>query len=129
MPPRTEREMKSSPTMSFRFRDARLNARLADLAKRRGFGAKLERDVLRYAVGDEEVVEIDLIGAVRDEVFSRWQVLSCPAEWVAVYREYMVMHDIPFQEECANGATQFLLPRSRRPHNWKLKEPTTSSAC
>jgi hypothetical protein len=108
----------------FKFLDADLNQQLHALLK----GANVKHEVRKggivyYSSADFEVVENDLICAIRDRVFPSWQILTCPPDWIAVYKKYMHDHRIPFHEEMSNGELWFFLPRKYRPHRWKLEDP------
>ena len=110
-------------TPSFKFARDDLNRRLIALLNKNKIRHFVDKSgVIHYAPEDEESVENDLIGSIRDRVFSSWQVLSCPKEWIERYRQYMTRHDIPFQEEWIDGQWCFLLPRKHRPHLWKLDD-------
>lgn len=109
---------------SFKFLDDGLNRALVGLLE----GADIdhlidEGGVVHYSAGDREVVENDLICSIRDEVFSPWQILTCPGDWIAHYTDYMRRHDIPFRGELSDGEMWFLIPRKYRPHSWKLESP------
>jgi hypothetical protein len=109
---------------SFRFLDDDLNRQLIALLRK----AKIKHDVgkdgsIHYSPDDEEVVENDFVGSIRDKVFPAWQVLTCPRDWSMLYKKYMKHHGIPFQEELSNGELWFLLPRKYRPHRWQLDRP------
>lgn len=107
---------------SFRFMDEDLNHRLADLFRRSGVRHRVDRTgVIHYSIDDEAIVENELICSIRDDIFSSWQVLSCPKDWATRYRRYMWRHEIPFTEERIDGEVSFLLPRSFRPQSWKLE--------
>jgi hypothetical protein len=110
---------------SFKFLDDDLNQQLMALFKKAKIKHSVSKDgIVCYSPDDEEVVENDLICAIRDKVFPSWQVLTCPREWIKRYKEYMGRHRVPFQEEWSNGEPWFLLPRKYRPHRWKLDGPT-----
>jgi hypothetical protein len=119
--------MKMGSTRSFRFAADGYNRRLIGLLKQKKIRHSVdETGVIYYASEDEDYVENDLIAAIRNSIFSSWQVLSCPKEWVKRYRFYMSQHGISFEEEWDNGQVCFLLPRKYRPHRWKLDhEPLT----
>jgi hypothetical protein len=109
---------------SFKFLDDDLNQQLIALLRR----SKIKHDVgkdgrVHYSPDDEEVVENDFVGSIRDKVFPAWQVLTCPRDWSVLYKKYMNHHGIPFQEELSNGEVWFLLPRKYRPHRWQLDSP------
>jgi hypothetical protein len=109
---------------SFRFLDDDLNRQLIVLLKK----AKIKHEVckdgsVRYPSKHGETVENDYICSIRDKVFPSWQVLTCPRDWTACYRDYMNHHGITFQEELSDGESWFLIPRKHRPHMWKL-DPT-----
>jgi hypothetical protein len=108
-------------TRSFRFLDKALNGRLAGLLKRAQIDHYIdEHGMAHYAAHDDEAVEDRVICPIRDEVFSAWQVITCPSRWRGRYRDYMKRHGVPFAEELSNGAVWFLIPRKYRPHTWRL---------
>jgi hypothetical protein len=107
--------------LSFRFLDDKINDRFIRLLESNGVAHSVDRrGIVHYRSENEDVVENEVLAKVRDRVFSRWQVLSCPHETVAGYREYMSHHEIPFVEELIDGEVGFLLPRKYRPHSWKI---------
>ena len=106
---------------TFRFLDDGLNRRLIALLR----GTKLRHTVGRdgtisYHPDDEDAFENDAVCTIRDEILPRWQILTCPRNWVARYRKYMDRNAIPFHEEAIDGETWFLLSRKYRPEKWKL---------
>ncbi|HEX3997531.1 MAG TPA: hypothetical protein VHX65_03160 [Pirellulales bacterium] len=106
---------------SFKFGDEDLNSRLLALLKKSHIKHSVDKQgVIHYPSGEADLVENDLLCSVRDAVFPRWQVLTCPPEWIESYKLYMRGHQIPFHEELSNGKVWFLLPRRFRPHRWKL---------
>jgi hypothetical protein len=108
---------------SFKFLDEKLNQQLIALLRKNKIEHGVRKDgTLYYSTEDEEAVENDLIGSIRNRVFSSWQILTCPPDWSARYKEYMLARAIPFHEELSNGELWFLVPRKYRPHRWKLKE-------
>jgi len=114
--------------LCFRFLDDELNRRLLSLLK----GKQVEHSVdkagcIRYSETDEELMD-GLIGTIRANVFPHWQVLTCPEEWVEVYKRYMTDHGIPFRVEWTGDELWFLIPRKYRPHVWKLEEPGAQKA-
>ena|SRR5437868_10534623 len=110
-------------TRSFKFLDDDLNRRLIGLLKSAGVKHAVDKaGVVSYSPTDEEVVENDLICSIRDQVFSSWQILTCPNGWIARYKRYMNEHGIPFSEELSNKEVWFLIPRKHRPHSWKLED-------
>jgi len=111
-------------THSFKFLDPSLNRELADTLKKHHIDHSIdENGVVHYSTDDDEVVENDVICSIRDKTFRSWQVLTCPSDWVARYRDYMNCHGIPFREELSNGEAWFLIPRKYRPHTWRLEGP------
>jgi tRNA G46 methylase TrmB len=115
-------------TRSFKFVDGHLNRRVLSLMKKARINHVMTDDgVAHFSPDDEELVENDLLGSIRNEVFSSWQILSCPRDWTERYRQYMLHHDIPFREELENDQLCFLLPLKYRPHSWKLAEPRSGS--
>lgn len=108
---------------SFRFLDECLNRQLiAAFGKSEIKHAVAKDGTIRYSPADEHAGE-DLICSVRAGVFPSWQILTCPPDWIAVYREYMNDHAIRFHEEIDDGTLWFLLSRRLRPHMWKLDCP------
>jgi len=80
-----------NPTFSFKFMNDKLNLRLIGLLKKANIDYFVDRDgVIRYSSRDEEVVGNELIRRVRNEVFPRWQLLSCPKDWIERYKQYMM---------------------------------------
>ncbi len=111
---------------SFKFVDETLNRRLLALLNRAGVKHTVDKGgAVHYSPDDEGVVENDLISSIRDQVFSSWQVLTCPVDWIQRYREYMTKHGVPFREELSNNQLWFLIPRKYRPHSWKLEDQTS----
>jgi hypothetical protein len=112
--------------LSFRFLDKDLNRDLVGLLKKAKIDHTIDKDgVVHYSADDDEVVENDLICSIRDKSLPSWQVLTCPSDWTARYRDYMNRHGIPFREELSNGELWFLIPRRCRPHAWRLDRLTT----
>jgi hypothetical protein len=112
---------------TFRFLDDALNQRLLALLRKGDVRYDVAKDgTVRYAPGDEEVVESEFIGPVRDSIFPNWQVLTCPPAWVERYQQYMNEQGIPFTVEASNGEVWFLLPRKYRPYRWKITDPKKS---
>lgn len=110
-------------TYSFKFMNDKLNLRLIGLLKRANIDYVVDRDgAIRYSSKDEEVVGNELIRTIRNEVFSPWQLLSCPKEWIERYKQYMRQKHVDFSEELINDQLCFLLPRKYRPHSWKLED-------
>ncbi len=72
-----------------------------------------------YRSEDEEAFE-ELLAQVRGSIFPKWQVLSSPEDWVPKYRKALEDRGIDFQEELNNGALEFLIPGTCRPHHWKI---------
>jgi hypothetical protein len=109
---------------SFRFVDDRLNSRLINDLKKRKTRASIDRQgTIHYADDDVELIENEVISRIRDSVFSKWKIISCPADWARQYKDYMQRHDVPFTEELIDNQLCFLIPRTYRPHAWKLDEP------
>ena len=110
-------------TLSFKFMNDKLNLRLIGLLKKANIDYTVGRDgVIRYSTCDEPVVGNELIRTIRNEVFSAWQVLSCPKDWIERYKRYMMRKHVAFSEELINNQLCFLLPLKYRPHSWKLDE-------
>jgi hypothetical protein len=109
---------------TFRFLNNPLNKQLISLLKKAKVKHSLDQnDVIHYQPDDEEMIENEFISSVRSKTFSSWQLLSCPQEWVEIYKSYMNRHKIKFAEELIDGRVNFLIPRSVRPHSWKLTPP------
>src|SRR5260221_11402961 len=108
---------------SFKFIDERLNRRLIDLLKKSGARFTLDaKGTVRYSKNEVETIENRIISKVRGSIFSKWQIISCPNEWANRYKQYMLARDVPFTEELIDNQLCFLIPRSYRPHSWKLEE-------
>ena len=117
-------------TYSFKFMNDKLNLRLIGLLKKANIDHIVGRDgVIRYSSRDEKLVGNELIRTIRNEVFSAWQLLSCPKDWVERYKRYMTHKHVEFSEELINNQLCFLLPRKYRPHSWKLDELGDSPHC
>ena len=76
--------------------------------------------MLHYSPDDVEIVENELICAIREQVFATWQVVTCPPDWVDRYRQFMTKKGVPFREELADEEVWFLIPRKYRPNLWNL---------
>ena len=108
-------------TRSFKFADDEWNRRLLALMQKAGIPGSIDHEgVVHYALADEQAVENHLICSIRDEVFSSWQIISCPKDWANRYKDHMIRQDVPFVEELIDGQLCFLIPRKYRPHAWKL---------
>jgi len=106
---------------SFRFLDDQRNHRLMNSVRKADIKHCIDADgVLHFSSRDDELVENELIKSLRDERFPSWQILSCPSDWTERYREYMMRHAIPFEEELIDGQTSFLISRKHRPLQWRL---------
>lgn len=104
----------------FRFVDSALNRLFIARVKKSLIAHFIDENcVVHYPQESEAVMENDIITSVRNRVFPRWQVLTCPPDWVERYRHYMTTHGIPFREELSNNELWFLIPRECRPHQWK----------
>ena len=116
--------MPKNQTHSFKFLNDGLNRRLVGLLNVAGIDHTLdEHGVVHYPARAREVVENDLIGSIRDQIYPSWQLLTCPREWIDGYRDYMCRHDVPNVLEQSDGELWFLIPRKYRPHSWKLAAP------
>jgi hypothetical protein len=103
----------------------RSQSRIDRSAKKAEIDHFIDKDgIVSYSADEEEIVENDLIGSIRNRIFPSWQVLTCPSDWTGSYKDYMNRHGIPFREELSNGELWFLIPRQYRPHAWKLDGPT-----
>jgi hypothetical protein len=106
---------------SFRFLDEKLNHRLIDLLKKSGISFTVDAEnAIHYSREAEEFIENEAVARIRRSVFSQWQIISCPSGSAPQYKEYMLQHDVPFVEELIDRRLCFLIPRSYRPHSWKL---------
>jgi hypothetical protein len=113
-------------SLSFRFADDELNDKLIDLVKKNRIKHSVDDGgIVHFSPDDEDVMENTLICSIRDDVFTSWQVLSCPRDWTDCYREYMAQHDVPFHEELIDDGVCFLIPRRYRPNSWKLTAKKT----
>jgi hypothetical protein len=114
---------------SFRFQNEKLNRRLVELLRKSNAKCLIDRKgVVRYPRGETEVVENDVICEIRSSVFPRWQLVFCPRDWLDSYKNYMLNHGVPFEEELSDDEVCFLIPRGYRPHSWKLTPPEPSKA-
>lgn len=108
--------------LSFKFIDDQLNdALLALLKKAKAKYRVTSENVICYGPEDEDLIENELISQIRDTVFPSWQLVSCPPDSVGAYRHYMLQHEVPFKEELIDNEISFLIPRSYRPHSWRLE--------
>jgi hypothetical protein len=115
-------------TLSFKFADDDLNRRLITLLNEKEIRHFVDKNgIVHYSPEDEELVENEVIGSIRDQVFPSWQVLTCPKGWTERYRQYMTLHGIPFREELVLDEIWFLIPGKYRPHSWKLAQPSAVS--
>jgi hypothetical protein len=112
--------IKKKMSLAFRFQDHERNGMLAELLERAGIKHVVDHDgTIRFSADNEVQVEERII-ALRNDIFPKWQVISCPASSLRLYRGYMQEHDIPFEEEVTDGAVGFLVPRNYRPHTWRI---------
>lgn len=106
---------------SFRFLDDELNEKLVARIQSSAIPHQVDPDgTIRYSTEDEQRVDESVIRAIREEVFPRWQVLTCPPDAAPSYRRYMEHNRLPFEEEVIDGAVSFLIPLDVDPHRWKL---------
>ena len=106
---------------SFRFADPKLNSRLLTQLR----AAKVRHAVsddgeIRFSADDEERIEGEILGPIRDGLYQSWQLIFCPPGWAVRYQTYMKLHKIRFEEQWMDGQPCFLLSRRNRPHTWKL---------
>ena len=122
------KEIIDMANLSFKFADGELNQKLIALVKgERWINVAIDKEgVVHYSADDEEGMENDLIRSIRDQVFSSWQIISCPKNWTEQYKHYMTQHSVPFVEEWIDNQLCFLIPRRYRPHAWKLDAPATA---
>lgn len=105
---------------SFRFLNNKaLNRKLLLRTKAAHIAHEVARDTVYYSPDDEENFGSLVLAGLRSGVFSPWQVLSCPEDWVEKYRAYMRQRKIPYQEEMSNAELCFLIPGQYRPNFWK----------
>jgi len=109
---------------SFQFLDELMQGELiAELRKRNiAYRATRSGEVL-FSAENFEVVENEILCAIRDRKFPAWQIFTCPAEDAEKYRMVMQRDGVPYHEEMSDGALWFLLPRKYRPHSWKIDSP------
>lgn len=115
---------------SFKFLDDTLNQKLIALLDRKAKGkySVSQAGFIRYSHDDEDLIGNEVICAVRANVFSSWQIVSCPRRWLESYRHYMQEHRVPFSEEIRDGELRFLISRKFRPHSWSLECPRRAVA-
>ena len=97
-----------------------LQARVIDESSRQESLARQREEGLERVRDCEERVENEIIGPMRDEKFSSWQLLFCPPSWAARYKAYMSRHNVPFEEQWVDDGPCFLIPKQYRPHTWRL---------
>ncbi len=83
---------------------------------------------VQFSAGDEERIENEILGPMRDRRFSSWQLLFCPPSWAARYKAYMSRHKVPFEEQRVDSGACFLIPRRYRPASWNLGCASHSAA-
>src|SRR5688572_29998652 len=109
---------------SFRFLNPELQHQFVALLNEAEVNYKLDRDgAVHYTEAEEQRIENEVLSRVRDSIFEEWQIISCPGEWAAEYKHYMTAQQVPYVEELIDGQLGFLIPRSYRPHAWKLRKP------
>jgi len=107
---------------SFRFLDSSRSRELRTRLRRANIPFTVDHDgSVRFSADDEERVENEIIGPMRDEKFSSWQLLFCPPSWAARYKAYMSRHNVPFEEQWVDDGPCFLIPKQYRPHTWHLE--------
>jgi hypothetical protein len=115
-------------TYSFKFADQKLNQKLISLLLKKQIPFRVKDDQsIHYKPEDEPQIGNELINRLRDTIFKPWQTLSCPNEWVSRYKQYVVLHGIPFAQEYIDDQEGFLLPRKYRPHSWRMDPPAKSN--
>ena|ERR1017187_1219414 len=108
---------------SFRFVNDKLNKELMKRLAKEGVKHHIDKEgVIHYSSDDEDVVGNEILPSMRDRMFSRWQIISCPSEWADRYRRYMVQNSISFVEELLDNKMCFLISRDHRPQSWRLDE-------
>lgn len=50
------------------------------------------------------------------------QILRCPKDALDAYRKKMKEKSVPYEEYLLDGQIVFILPKTYRPHAWKLPE-------
>jgi hypothetical protein len=114
----------NSDLISFRFADDKLQKELVVSIGELRRPFRLGKDATVYYPRKAEAdFENELICPIRDKVFRNWQLLFCPQSAVNAYRTYMRRRGIPYQEEITNDEVAFLLPKTVRPHAWKVSSP------
>ena len=104
---------------TFRFLDEQLQNRLqAALDEAAVPYCSDDAGAIAYSSADEEVVD-DVISDIRHSVFSEWALLSCPADWIQRYRDYMATRQIPFVEEMNDGEVWFLVSSHVDTDQWE----------
>src|SRR6266478_354633 len=85
---------------SFRFVDNKLNDKLISLIAKSGIKHRIDKEgIIHYSPDDEEVIGNEILPAVRNKLFSSWQIISCPRDWAERYKRYMIRRDVSFVEE------------------------------
>jgi hypothetical protein len=108
---------------SFKFVDDKLNHELITRLARAKVDHRIDQEGnIHYSPGDEEVVGNEILPSMRDKLFRRWQIISCPPDWADRYRRYMIRHHVPFFEELIDKKRCFLVSRKYRPHSWRLED-------
>jgi len=108
----------------FAFRNEMLQRKLLSKLVKKKIPYKIDRyGEIIYPASARVLVEEELIRSLRRSVFTQWQLLFCPDDWIPVYRKYMQDHHIDFIEESIAGKINFLLSRVYRPHRWQLSNP------
>jgi len=106
---------------SFRFCDEKLQDQLLRLVKEMNLPISVgQRGDIRYPNRLVLLIENELISSLRYQMFPKWQIITCPRNWITRYRTYIFKHKVPCVEEVASGKVWFLVPGRFRPHQWKL---------
>ena len=109
-----------NPDRSFRFERDVLNRRLISLLSASDIPYVVGADGRAHFQSDDDARFERVLNEVRSGVFPSWQVLSFPAEWEGRYRNALAERAVNFEEECNDGATEFLLPADATPLEWAI---------
>src|SRR5947209_5453848 len=113
---------KRMESKRFRFLDSHRNYDLQRRLQQANIPFKRDdKDNVCFSAGDEERIENEIIRPMRDQRFPSWQLLFCPRNWAARYREYMTQHNVPFEEQWVDNDPCFLIPRKCQPHRWNIQ--------
>ncbi len=107
-------------TATFRFKKPELNEILRRAIQENGMHFTVtETGDVAYLLQDEYRFENYILNPIRSNVFSRWQILSCPRDYFERYLVYMRKRYINFEIEYQDGEPEFLIPGNYNPHRWE----------